>query len=109
MTLSFIRSQKGKKILKQNGFLYEFRRKNCKEIVWRCCKRSYCDAKTYTTSMEADGVYKYVYRYQNLLYCVYIGIYFYVVSNIIREDNHEQAADCVDVEVRKARNKIKRK
>ena len=49
-------------MLKSNGFLYEFRRKNSKEIVLRCCKRRYCDAKAYTTSMEADGVYKYYYR-----------------------------------------------
>ena len=70
-------------MLKSNNFLYEFRRKNSKEIVSRCCKMRYCDAKAYTTSMEADSVYKYNYRDKNLLYCVYIGICFYVVGNII--------------------------
>ncbi|XP_025191946.1 uncharacterized protein LOC112592160 [Melanaphis sacchari] len=57
MLLKFIKSQKGKKMLVYNGFLYSKHEEYENKIVWRCSdyKKFACKSRSHTTSEEESG------------------------------------------------------
>lgn len=58
MPLHFVVSQKGSKLLKLNGFLYNKQRINKDSVVWKCSQnwKNKCPGLLYTDSENPEGM-----------------------------------------------------
>lgn len=60
MPLQFIVSQKGKNLLKHDGYLHYLQRRNKSSYVWKCSdnKKRTCPGLVYTTSDDSTGIHQ---------------------------------------------------
>lgn len=67
MPLNFVISNKGKNLLKYDGFLYTKQRVNSESVVWKCSLnwKNKCPGKIYTDNDSPNGKFRFFFFWKN--------------------------------------------